>query len=80
MINNFKNFDLDKDIIKALYNLEYNTPSKVQCESIPRLLNKENIVVKSKTGSGKTASFGIPICEKIDVNNSNLQALSLIHI
>lgn len=78
MINNFKKFDLDKDIIKALYNLEYNTPSKVQCESIPRLLNKENIVVKSKTGSGKTASFGIPICEKIDVNNSNLQALIVV--
>ncbi len=78
MNNKFEEFNLDKRIIKALYNLNYNTPSKVQCEVIPKLLNKEDIIVKSRTGSGKTASFGIPICENIDVDNNTLQALIVV--
>lgn len=78
MNKRFEDFNLDKEIIKALYNLNYKTPSKVQGEVIPRLLKKEDIIVKSKTGSGKTASFGIPICENIDVENNNLQALIVV--
>jgi ATP-dependent RNA helicase DeaD len=78
MINKFEKFNLDKGIIKALYNMEYKAPSKVQVEVIPKLINKEDIVVKSKTGSGKTASFGIPICERIDINNNRLQALIIV--
>ena len=75
MNKKFEDFNLDKYIIKALYNLNYKTPSKVQEEVIPRLLKKEDVIVKSKTGSGKTASFGIPICENIDIENNNVQAL-----
>src|SRR5699024_3377949 len=75
MSKRFEDFNLDKYIIKALYNLKYKTPTKVQVEVIPRLLKTEDVIVKSKTGSGKTASFGIPICEKIDVENNSLQAL-----
>jgi len=78
MNKRFEDFNLDKEIIKALYNLNYKNPSKVQEEVIPRLLNKENIIVKSKTGSGKTASFAIPICENIDVENNSLQALIVV--
>ena len=78
MNKKFEDFNLDKYIIKALYNLNYKTPSKVQEEVIPRLLKKEDVIVKSKTGSGKTASFGIPICENIDVENNNVQALIVV--
>ena len=78
MSKRFEDFNLDKYIIKALYNLNYKTPSKVQEEVIPRLLKKEDVIVKSKTGSGKTASFGIPICENIDVENNSLQALIVV--
>lgn len=78
MSKRFEDFNLDKKIIKALYNLNYKNPSKVQNEVIPILLGKEDIIVKSKTGSGKTASFGIPICENIDVENNNLQALIVV--
>lgn len=78
MNKKFEDFNLDKYIIKALYNLNYKTPSKVQEEVIPRLLKKEDVIVRSKTGSGKTASFAIPICENIDVENNNLQALIVV--
>ncbi|WP_296646803.1 DEAD/DEAH box helicase [Romboutsia sp. 13368] len=78
MSKKFQDFNLDKQIIKALYNLDYNKPSKVQCEVIPRLLNREDVIVKSKTGSGKTASFGIPICNNIDIENNNVQALIVV--
>ena len=78
MNKKFENFNLDKYIIKALYNLNYKMPSKVQEEVIPRLLKKEDVIVKSKTGSGKTASFGIPICENIDIENNNVQALIVV--
>lgn len=74
----FIDFKLDKNILKALNNLGYKNPSKVQEEVIPKLLNGEDIVVKSKTGSGKTASFAIPICEKVDINNANVQALIVV--
>ena len=78
MNKKFEDFNLDKYIIKALYYLNYKTPSKVQEEVIPRLLKKEDVIVKSKTGSGKTASFGIPICENIDIENNNVQALIVV--
>ena len=78
MNKKFEDFKLDKYIIKALYNLNYTIPSKVQEEVIPRLLKKEDVIVKSKTGSGKTARFGIPICENIDIENNNVQALIVV--
>ena len=78
MNKKFEDFNLDKYIIKALYNLNYKTPSKVQKEVIPRLLKKEDVIVKSKTGSGKTASFGIPICENIDIENNNVDRKSVV--
>lgn len=78
MDNNFRKFNLNKYITKALFNMGYLEPSKVQEQVVPKLLNKENIVVKSRTGSGKTASFGIPICENINIENNNIQALIVV--
>lgn len=75
MINRFEEFNLDKNIIKSLKNIKYEIPSKVQNKVIPELLNNKDIIVKSKTGSGKTASFAIPLCEKVDINNNSVQGL-----
>ena len=75
MINKFEKFHIDENIIKSLNNLNYKEPSKVQKEVIPYLLNKKDVIVKSKTGSGKTASFAIPMIEKINVENNSLQGL-----
>ena len=78
MNNNFKKYKLDKEILSSLNSLNYNIPTRVQNEVIPILLNKEDIIVKSKTGSGKTASFAIPICEKININDNTVQGLIVV--
>lgn len=78
MKKKFKDYKLDKSIIKALNNLDYIMPSKVQEEVMPSLIDRKDVIVKSKTGSGKTASFGIPLCENIAVENTNVQALVIV--
>ena len=75
MINKFEKFNLDKNIIKALNNLKYEEPSKVQKKVIPELLKNKDVIVNSKTGSGKTASFAIPLVEKVNINENSLQGL-----
>ena len=75
MNNKFEKFNLNKNIIRSLNNLKYEEPSKVQEEVIPSLLDESDVIVKSKTGSGKTASFAIPIVEKVDIDNNSVQGL-----
>ncbi|MBV7274143.1 DEAD/DEAH box helicase [Clostridium sp. PL3] len=74
---NFKNFDIGEEILKALEKLKYNKPSEVQKQVIPLALQGKDIIVKSQTGSGKTGAFAIPICEKVEIEESKLQALVL---
>ena len=75
MNNKFEKFNLNKNIIKSLNHLNYYEPSKVQEEVIPSLLDERDLIVKSKTGSGKTASFAIPIVEKVNVDDNSVQGL-----
>ena len=84
----FTNFNLSKLIIKALSELEYYTPTKVQEKVIPIALNGHDIFVNSETGSGKTACFLLPIVQRIilsrnskEKNNKNIiqnQALIIV--
>ena len=74
----FSELNLSENIVKALENLGYEKPSEVQREAIPYILNKQDIIVKSQTGSGKTASFGIPLCEMVTVEESRVQGLILV--
>ncbi|WP_208591382.1 DEAD/DEAH box helicase [Gracilibacillus suaedae] len=74
---NFESYQLSEEIRKALAVLKYNTPTKVQSEVIPRVLENQDLIVKSQTGSGKTAAFAIPICQQIDWEENNPQALVL---
>ncbi|MCB5239329.1 DEAD/DEAH box helicase [Niallia circulans] len=74
---NFHDFNLSNQIVKALDSLEYRTPTEVQNKVIPLVLEKIDLVVKSQTGSGKTASYGIPICELVEWEENKPQALIL---
>lgn len=73
----FKNFKLSEEIERALKSLKYDTPTEVQHDVIPRALEQMDLVVKSQTGSGKTAAFGIPICEMVQWEENRPQALIL---
>ncbi|WP_088072031.1 DEAD/DEAH box helicase [Gottfriedia luciferensis] len=73
----FRDYKLSNEIKNALESLGYENPTEVQSKVIPLVLEKHDLVVKSQTGSGKTASYGIPICELIDWNENKPQALIL---
>jgi ATP-dependent RNA helicase DeaD len=74
---NFEKFVFSKEIAKALKDLGYETLTKVQEEVIPLALAQKDIIVRSQTGSGKTAAFAIPVCEKIEIEQKNPQVLVL---
>ena len=74
---NFTCYNLDDKILKAIELLGYEEPTKVQSKVIPLALEGKDLIVKSQTGSGKTAAFGIPLCEKIDIEMKEPQALIL---
>ncbi|HDR7516177.1 ATP-dependent RNA helicase DbpA [Bacillus mobilis] len=73
----FSNYALSKEVRRALTGLGYEHPTEVQGEVIPVALQKKDLVVKSQTGSGKTASFGIPLCEMVVWEENKPQALVL---
>jgi ATP-dependent RNA helicase DeaD len=77
MKNQFTDFNLSEDIVRALSSLNYEEATEVQAKVIPIALKKKDLVVKSQTGSGKTASFGIPICEMVEWEENKPQALIL---
>ena len=73
----FKELNLDEKILRAIEQLGYTEPTEVQQKVIPVALQKQDILVKSKTGSGKTASFATPLCELVDWEENKPQALVL---
>ncbi|WP_026692054.1 DEAD/DEAH box helicase [Peribacillus kribbensis] len=73
----FEDYRLSDEIKRALSVLRYETPTEVQRKVLPAALKNKDLVVKSQTGSGKTAAFGIPLCEKIDWEEKLPQALVL---
>ncbi len=73
----FSDYPLSEEIVRALDSLGYETPTEVQTKVIPVALEKKDLVAKSQTGSGKTASYGIPLCELVDWNENKPQALIL---
>lgn len=77
-IGNFHDYMLSGDIVKALNGLEYNIPTEVQDRVIPSALEKKDLIVKARTGSGKTASYAIPICELVEWIENKPQALILV--
>lgn len=74
---NFSSYPLSDVILKAISDLGYEIPTPVQQQVIPAVLAGNDVLVQSQTGSGKTASFGIPLCEKVDWIENKPQILVL---
>ena len=77
MINNFNDFNLSEGVLKAVLEMGFEEPSPIQKQAIPTMLNDEDIIGQAQTGTGKTASFGIPIVEKINRHSKSIQAMVL---
>lgn len=73
----FKDYDLSNEILNAIKSLGYEHPTEVQHRVIPLALAKNDLVVRSQTGSGKTAAYGIPICNMVDWFENKPQVLIL---
>jgi ATP-dependent RNA helicase DeaD len=74
---NLKDYNLSSELLKAISMLNFKDFTKVQKQVIPVVLSQKDVVVKSQTGSGKTAAFAIPICELVDWEENKPQALVL---
>ncbi len=77
MNSEFSKFKIGEELLKSIEGLGYSSPSEVQEKVIPEILKDNDVIVKSQTGSGKTAAFGIPLCEKIDWDENSPQVLVL---
>ncbi|RAJ16147.1 DEAD/DEAH box helicase [Olleya aquimaris] len=72
----FKELGLDKNYVKSLKEIGIKTPTEIQAQAIPMLLNAStDFVGLAQTGTGKTAAFGLPLLHKINPKNNAVQAL-----
>lgn len=74
----FEELGVSEPLLKAIAELGFETPMPVQEKVIPHLLNEDtDVVALAQTGTGKTAAFGLPVLQRIDVANRQPQALIL---
>ena len=75
--NSFSSLSLSEELISNLDSLGYKEMTPVQAESLPAILEEKDLIVQAKTGSGKTAAFGLGLLQKINPKFFGLQALVL---
>ena len=76
-VENFADLGLSEALLKALTEIGYETPSPIQAQCIPILLDGHDLLGMAQTGTGKTAAFALPLLEQIDVRLAKPQALIL---
>ncbi|NOX08641.1 MAG: DEAD/DEAH box helicase [Gammaproteobacteria bacterium] len=74
---NFQSLGLSEAVLKAIEEIGYETPSPIQAESIPALLDGRDILGQAQTGTGKTAAFALPILSNVDTSVKKTQLLVL---
>jgi len=73
----FAELGLSAPTLAALRDVGYESPSPIQEQAIPSLLEGRDVIGQAQTGTGKTAAFGLPILEYIDASEQTVQALVL---
>jgi ATP-dependent RNA helicase DeaD len=73
----FDELGLAPDILAAIHDVGYESPSPIQEEAIPPLLEGLDVIGQAQTGSGKTAAFGLPMLQYIDLSEDDVQGLVL---
>ena len=76
-MNNFQKFDLNEQLLRGISSAGFTEPTPIQQKVIIPLLKGEDLIGQAKTGSGKTAAFGLPLLQKIDVHRKVVQAIVL---
>ncbi|MGN6327866.1 MAG: DEAD/DEAH box helicase [Rhodanobacter sp.] len=73
----FSALALDENVVRALTEVGYETPSPIQAATIPPLLEGRDVIGQAQTGTGKTAAFALPVLSRIDLKPGKPQALVL---
>ncbi|HZX33635.1 MAG TPA: DEAD/DEAH box helicase [Rhodocyclaceae bacterium] len=76
-IDSFDQLGLSAPILEALAGIGYETPSPIQAQCIPIILEGHDLLGQAQTGTGKTAAFALPVLNKIDISIAKPQALVL---
>lgn len=76
-VENFAELGLSESLLKTLSEIGYETPSPIQAQCIPILLEGHDMIGMAQTGTGKTAAFALPLMEQIDIKLTKPQALIL---
>ena len=74
----FRDMPLKPELIESLRRMGFVTPTEVQERSIPELLEGKNLIVRAKTGTGKTGAFIVPILQQIDNRSRDVDALIIV--
>jgi ATP-dependent RNA helicase DeaD len=73
----FRDLGLIEPLFKALKDIGYETPSPIQAQTIPYILDGKDVLGQAQTGTGKTAAFALPILSRIDLKQKEPQVLVL---
>lgn len=73
----FEEMCLDTRIMRAIAEMGFEQPSPIQAQSIPIAVEGKDMIGQARTGTGKTASFGIPMLQRINPKDKSLQAIVL---
>ncbi|MCI8897542.1 MAG: DEAD/DEAH box helicase [Lachnospiraceae bacterium] len=73
----YEDAQIDERILRAVRELGFEEMTPIQEQAIPLFMTGKDMIGQAQTGTGKTAAFGIPILQKIDPDNRNLQAVIL---
>ena len=75
----FSDIGINDQLQQGLSKLEISVPTDIQEKTIPVVLNEDaDLVVMAKTGTGKTAAFGLPLLQLIDIESENIQSLIVV--
>src|ERR1700709_1575155 len=73
----FSDLGLEPALLEAVRDVGYDTPSPIQEQAIPPLLEGHDMIGQAQTGSGKTAAFGLPMLQYVDPDEDDVQGLVL---
>lgn len=73
----YKESGIDERIIRAVEEMGFENMTPIQAQAIPIMLEGKDIIGQAQTGTGKTAAFGIPLIQNIDIDSKALQAIVL---
>jgi len=74
---NFSTLPLSKEMLNTLDSLNYKSMTPIQAQALPLIIEGKDVIAQAKTGSGKTAAFGIGLLNKLDVKKFRVQSLVL---